>query len=195
MNKFTFHNFKSKKKGFTLVELLVSVAMFTLVMFMATSAVFSIIEANRKSHTLKSVMTNLNFALESIMRDVRVGSRYSCDGGGDCPNSPGTVFAYKANRDVDEDGIYDLTNNFDQIEYSLDSGRIKKRIFGKPAYPITAEEIVITKLNFYVIGSGTLPGDARQPKVVIVIEGYSGEGNTRSDFSIQTTVSQRQIDS
>ncbi len=178
--------------GFTLIEMLVSVSIFAIVMLVATGSVFSIVEANKKTHSLKSVMTNLNFALESMSRDIRVGFRYRCDDIGDCA-SGGTVFRYKANRDVDGGG-YSADDSSDQIQYSLSGGRLMKQLYssGQAAFPITAEEIQIESMRFYVVGTGV--GDG-QPKVLITIRGYAGTGTTRSDFSIQTTVSQRSIDS
>ena len=177
--------------GFTLIEVLVSVSIFSIVMLVSTGAVFSIVEANKKAHTLKSVMTNLNFALESMARDIRVSSQFSCNGGGDCP-SGGTTFSYKANRDVDGDNSAN-----DVVEYSLVGEGIQKEISGG-AYPntsiITANEIHIILLKFYVIGTQPSPADTKQPKVVITIKGYAGAGNTKSDFNIQTTISQRSID-
>jgi prepilin-type N-terminal cleavage/methylation domain-containing protein len=192
---------KPMKKGFTLIEVLVSVSIFTIVMLIATGSVFTIVEANKKTHSLKSVMTNLNFALESIARDMRVGTKYTCDNVGDCQNG-GTILRYKANRDVDGDGFYSPTDSNDQIEYSLGTsqyqGQILKRIYsnGQPAFPITAQEINITNLKFYA--SGTNQGgisDGKQPKVVITIQGYAGIENTRSNFNIETLVGQRSIDS
>jgi prepilin-type N-terminal cleavage/methylation domain-containing protein len=183
------------KKGFTLIEVLVSVSIFSVVMLIATGSVFTIVEANKKTHSLKSVMTNLNFALESMTRDMRVGFHYVCNDIGDC-QSGGTVFRYKANRDVNDDGFYD---DNDQIEYTLvtsgGTSRIYKRVYGSsdPAIAITAEEIYITSMKFYVVGSAA--NDGKQPKVVITIQGYAGVEGTRSEFNIETTVSQRSIDS
>jgi prepilin-type N-terminal cleavage/methylation domain-containing protein len=183
-------------QGFTLIEVLVSVSIFAMTMLVATGAVFSIVDANKKTHTLKSVMTNLNFALESMVRDIRVGFRYSCDGGGDCTGSPGTTFRFKANRDVDGGG-YNVADGNDMITFArvLDDGRgrIQKTV-GASTYFITAPEIDVETLGFYVIGTATSP-DTRQPKVVMLIKGAAGTGNTRSNFNIQTTVSQRPIDS
>lgn len=186
-------NFLTNKRGFTLIEVLVSVSIFAIVMLIATGAVFSIVEANKKTHSLKSVMTNLNFALESMARDMRVGFNYRCDGVGDCI-SGGSVFIYKANRDVDGDGSYNSGDGNDQIEYSLSSERLMKRIYsnGQPAIPITASEIHILSMKFYLVGTGV---DGKQPKVLITIQGYAGSDQTRSDFNIETTVSQRAIDS
>lgn len=184
----------TKTRAFTLIEVLVSISIFSIVMLIATGAVFTIVESNKKTHSLKSVMTNLNFALESMARDMRVGLNYRCNGAGDCVNG-GTVFIYKANRDVDGDGSYNTADSNDQIEYTLSGERLMKRVYsnGQAAVPITAEEIHILSMNFYLVGSSD--SDGKQPKVLITIQGYAGSGKTRSDFNIQTTVSQRSIDS
>lgn len=186
--------FKLNNRGFTLIEVMVSVSIFSIVMLVATGSVFSIVEANKKTHSLKSVMTNLNFALESMARDMRVGLKYSCNGAGDC-SAGGTEFIYKANRSVDGNGSYDVSDANDRIEYSLSGERLMRRVYGSgaPAYAITAEEIHITSMKFYATGTAT--GDGKQPKVVLTIRGYAGVGTTRSEFNIQTTVSQRAIDS
>lgn len=166
---------------------MVSVTMFTLVMLVATSSVFAIVESNKKSHSLKSVMTNLNFALESMMRDIRVGSEYQCDGGSDC--NGGSVFSFKSNRDINESGTYDSN---DRVEFRELNQRIQKSILAGDVSYITAEEIRIDSMDFYLIGAGV--ADGKQPKVVISIKGSSGTGQTRSEFNIQTTVSQRVLD-
>ena len=186
-------NLEKNQHGFTLIEVLVSVSIFAIVMLVATGAVFSIVEANKKTHSLKSVMTNLNFALESMARDMRVGTAYRCEGGGDCQTG-GVSFSYKANRSVDGNGSYVLSDDNDRVTYSLSAeGRLMRQVSGGSAYAVTAEEIRIESLRFYAIG--TAVSDGAQPKVVISIRGYAGIGPTRSDFNIQTTVTQRSIDS
>ncbi len=190
---------------------MVSVSIFAMVMLIATGSVFSIVEANKKTHSLKSVMTNLNFALESMARDIRVGFHYACDSvtlseTKNC-SSGGVTFRFKANRDVDgvsvggDSGSYNASDmNHDQIEYSLSSDfRIMKRIYGggAEALAITASEIHVSSLKFYVTGAGGTGTDglSKQPKVVITIQGYAGTDTTKSSFNIETTLSQRAIDS
>ena len=193
-------------RAFTLIEVLVSISIFSMVMLVATGAVFTIVESNKKTHSLKSVMTNLNFALESIARDMRVGFYYSCissvsapiTDSGDCQTGD-NVFRYKANRSVDGDASYDANDANDRVEYSLSNERLMKRVYGNGSIatlgsvPITAEEIHIQSMKFYLVGSAG--ADGKQPKTLITIKGYAGVGPTRSDFDIQTTVSQRAIDS
>lgn len=186
-----------KQKGFTLIEVLVSVSIFAITMLVAAGAVFTVVESNKKTHSLKSVMTNLNFALEAMARDIRVGTNYVCNGVGNC-ESGGTVFRYKANRDIDGSGTYNAADSEDQAEYTTSGGRLTRRIYGSGpmgalgAVPITAEEIHITSLKFYLSGAGA---DGKQPKVLISLQGYAGIGSTKSTFNIQTTITQRSIDS
>ncbi|MEK7596586.1 MAG: hypothetical protein AAB450_00505, partial [Patescibacteria group bacterium] len=59
-------------------------------------------------------------------------------------------------------------------------------------WPLVQTRLPVVK--FYVIGTQPSPADTKQPKVVITIRGYAGAGNTKSDFNIQTTISQRSID-
>ena len=58
---------------------------------------------------------------------------------------------------------------------------------------ITALEVVVEDLKFYV--TGTSATDVLQPRVIIVVVGYAGvQEKIRTDFNIQTSVSQRQLD-
>ena len=70
--------FKSQR-GFTLVEMIVSLAIFSVVAVVALGALAKIISANQKAQSLQSAMTNLNFALEAMSREIRVGTNYQCD--------------------------------------------------------------------------------------------------------------------
>jgi len=65
-------------RAFTLVEMMVSLAIFSMVAVVALGAVVKIIAANQKAQSLQSAVTNLDFALESISRELRVGTTYEC---------------------------------------------------------------------------------------------------------------------
>jgi len=66
-------------KAFTLVEMIISLGIFAIVAVIALGALVRIITANQKAQTLSAAMTNLNFALESMSREIRVGTQYYCD--------------------------------------------------------------------------------------------------------------------
>lgn len=187
------------KKGFTLVEMLVAVAIFTLVMLIATASIFTIVAANKKAQSLKSVMDNLSFALDSMTRNVRTGYAYNCatvsSGSpvkviGDCPaGDPGFEFT------TTQVTCSPVPSCYPQVYYYLWNGQIwqNETDWTGGALPITAAEINISSLNFILIGS--VSGDRMQPRVILDVIGGAGTTTTASQFKIQTTLSQRQIDS
>lgn len=200
----------TRKSGFTLVEMLVSIAVFMIVMTVAVGSLVSIIDANRKAQAIKNVVNNINFALESISKDMRVGTKYSCYNGsswivGNCMGDGGMGVKYLS-------GKVDGSNKNYTIRYKFVSGPTSgegniQRCMNityddddcTPWESLTApvENVKITNMKFYVSGtgtnnSGTASIDKRQPKVIITLEGIAGiKDSVKSTFNIQTTVSQR----
>src|SRR3989338_987870 len=91
------------KRGFTLIEMLVSVAIFSVVMLIALGSLLAMSESDRKAQTLKSVINNLNFSLDSMSRTIRTGTMYHCDvaqgsisAPRDCAVTAATSFAFLA---------------------------------------------------------------------------------------------------
>jgi prepilin-type N-terminal cleavage/methylation domain-containing protein len=103
-------NLKKEKKnrGFTLLEMLISISLFTVVTTIAFSALFSIMDANDKAKTIKLVVNNLSTAMESMTREIRVGTDYTCNGsatpisgGYDCPSGEDQIsFISESGEDV-----------------------------------------------------------------------------------------------
>ena len=67
------------KKGFTLIELMTAMAIFTVIMAISMGSITGIFDANRKSRSLKTAITNLNLAVESMSKEMRFGKNYHCD--------------------------------------------------------------------------------------------------------------------
>ncbi len=67
------------KSGFTLVEMIVSLACLSIVAVVAHGALTKIVSANRKAQTLQTSITNLNFALDAMSRELRTGRSYMCE--------------------------------------------------------------------------------------------------------------------
>ena len=64
--------------GFSLVEVLVALAIFTIVITTVNGALVVLINANSKSNHTQEVITNLMFALDGMTRRVRTGFGYHC---------------------------------------------------------------------------------------------------------------------
>lgn len=69
---------KHNAHGFTLLEMIVALAIFSVVAVIAVGALVRVVGLNRRAQTLQSAMIDLSFALESMSREIRVGSTYYC---------------------------------------------------------------------------------------------------------------------
>lgn len=174
------------QKGFTLIEIMVSLSVFIIIMTVSLGSILSILDANDKSQTKKTAMDNLNFALESMARTVRFGTNYYCGTTSnnpppalDCSSGGGSLSLRSAEGAL--------------IVYSLSGGRLMKSVNGAVS-AVTSSEITINRLTFYVFNSAVYP-DLGQPKVLLVLSGTVGNKvSTQSVFNLQTMMSQRKID-
>lgn len=69
------HN-KHTTAGFTLIEMIVSLALFSVVVTISVGALLTLIASNRQLQDEQAVLTNLSFALDSMSREIRTGSAY-----------------------------------------------------------------------------------------------------------------------
>jgi len=173
MRYYTKQKNKTLDRGFTLIEMIVSVSLFTVVSLIAIGALISISSANRKVNSLRTTMDNINFAMEVISRDIRTGTSYSVTG-----NNKKMTF-------TDQGGI--------EVQYRHQGSSIQVKNGPGGFTDITSPEINVEDLSFYVVGVGT---DGRQPRVLITIRGTAGvQDKVISTFNLQTTISQRSLDS
>jgi prepilin-type N-terminal cleavage/methylation domain-containing protein len=178
-------------RGYTLVELIVSVALFTIIVFISLGSLITVFGSNRRAQSTKTVVDNLNLTLENMVRTIRYGGTYHCSSGGTITNpqdcSGGSDF---------------LALNFQGATYiyKLEGGAIKfSKDNGLNFTNLTSpSETTIEKLKFTVFN--TTPdeypsfSDKKQPYVLINIAGFVGNNQAKSSFSIQTMASQRDID-
>jgi prepilin-type N-terminal cleavage/methylation domain-containing protein len=181
--------------GFTLIELMVSIALFTVVSLIGVGALLTVIDANRKSQSLKSVVNNLTFGLESLSKNMRVGTTYHCDTMPAIPpyDSPqdcaagGDIIAYEKSGG-------DPLDFSDQTVYRLNGTKIERSSNGGLTFQsVTSDAVEVTNFKVFVFGSGVI--DGLHPRVVIVMRGNVNFGkNAKTEFDLQTSISQRELD-
>lgn len=184
--------------GFTLIEMLVSVALFSVVMLISVGSLIAMAEATRKAETIKSVLNNLNFALDSMSRVTRTGYSYHCtDAPGNTygamgdPSNPQNCGTYGSSYLALEASQGNPNSSADQVIFRLNNGRVEgSDDSGATFLPLTAPEVVIQSLRFYVTGAPT--GDGLQPRAVVTLSGYiQVTPTTQTALQLQTTLTQR----
>ncbi len=195
-------------KGFTLLELMVSIGLFLVIVTIGIQAMLNTGNNYHKTQDLRSSMDGMSFVMEEMARNIRLGSHYHCKaftGSMELPQDCSTLTENSLSLAFENvDGLpYDAEgpNLEDQFIYRFSEvsgkGKIEKSVDGGDTFlditPIDVD-IDLSKSGFSVFGSET-PDDFIQPSVLIRISGTVLTKTNSTNFSIQTTVSQRAIES
>ncbi len=195
------------QKGFTLVEILVSVALFSVVMLVALGALLMLSTATRKATSINTALDNLSAGVESMSRTLRTGLNFDC-GLASVTTSPVPVNCINGATSI---AFYAADGS--KVSYCLGtatacsaSGTTLLRNVSTAGVasgwiPLTTPEIKITNLKFYVEGACSAGGitgctpDTIQPKITMLISGiYQVTTNQTSEFHLQSTAVQRIYD-
>lgn len=208
-------------KGFTLVELIVSLGLFITVMTIAIGALFSAQSINARLQATRNILDGLNLSFELLSREVRYGSlffcgddivdarkilRKSCAFSANNPNAGGSVLVFKpvaAASPLDRVGYY--ATNGKLYEWKSEGGVETTR-------QISSNEVIIDTFHFFVLGANTTQeaidagnaenvggvSDNVQPQITIILTGKTFPRNNPNDrvvdFQLQTTISPRGLD-
>lgn len=196
-------------RGFTLIEMMVSISIFAIVAVVAIGALLKIVDANKKSQSLETSINNLNFIMDSITREMRVGTDYYCGAGQSVPSTldPGAAHSCTINAGGNQSSWVLAFNSSDKIgttchlihAYYYDGSALWKGEqtgCGIPIttyYPILSGSILDSKLTFEVGSVNVVTGNsAVQPYAQVHFKGTVGASTqTQSSFDLQTTISQR----
>ncbi len=209
--------------GFTIIELMVSVGLFTIVMVLGIGAVLNANLVHKKTQSQSAVLDNLNFAMEDMARNMRLGTGFRCpidsitnfDIPKDCPNTANNYFSVSfkgmdyVTTDLTKNRIvYQFANR--NISPASDLGKLitslgldpsligtlKKSIDGGTTFlDLTPETVYIDLVRSgFNVYNAEVVGDGIQPYVEIRISGIIIYKNQKTPFALETLVSQRGLD-
>ncbi len=167
------------QRGFTLIEALVAVMVFSVVTVVVGSSFSNMITLQRRGFSAQKLQENSMFVLELMAREIRVstvnGPDYACLSGPDF----GTTLT-----------ITHPVNG--TVSYRSANG-IVYRTEGGIETALNPPDTQFTKLYFCVKNSGI---DQYQTRVTIIVqvENTTGIANDKLIFNLQTTVSSRVTD-
>lgn len=174
----------TKNRGFTLVEVLVATAMFTIIMVVLGSVMANMTAAHARTRGLRMALDNASTALEYMTREVRYGSLFHCNRNignlslpRDCPNGDDSIV------------FNDSVGN--QITYYLDGQTLYKVWPSGDLIPLN--EVDEFRINSFIVSvdGAEVTGDTIPPMITFRIQGEAGPPNRVVSFLIQTSVEGR----
>ena len=182
---------KQRLKGFTLVEMMVSVAVFALIVTMGITSLVTIMKSNQYAEERKKVTDTLDYVLENLTRELRLGKNY--------------YFAPQGNESGNaQDGWgvinggsfigFDSSDNRGYMIYYLKEGEIVRKTYSRSGVFIekltNTSQVAIEEVHIRVMNTDKT--DKKQPLVWLQITGHYPTANR--EFTVQTLVSQRELD-
>lgn len=204
---------RTASTGFTLIEIIVSLGVFSIVLTITTGALLSVISSNQRSQNEQNVMTNLSFALDGMTRELRTGFNYYCVSSNgnfntynqegvstavqDCPGGRGGNKYHGVSFYEGGNSISGAANRI-MFFYGFDEKKIYRKIGNASPESIVSDSVDIVAADFFVTNAGklTASGDTRQPNVTITVQAQARDavGAAVKVYYIQSSVTQREID-
>ena len=169
-------------------------------------SVLAAIQQHHTSQNTRTVMDNLNFAMEDMARNIRLGTNVRCitDPSESVPvtDIDGNVVPQDcATTSYNKIALDDQNGNPVVYVISQPVGATPSQIYKQKGLDPAAVQLVsppevsmdFAKSGFTVRGS--LPGDGGQPSVLIRLAGTIAYEGVKSTFAIETTVALRNLDS
>jgi prepilin-type N-terminal cleavage/methylation domain-containing protein len=165
------HN-NMRKQGFTLIEIMVSVALLSVVVVGCVGAFISITDVSRRARAEQSMMDNVSFAVETMVREIRLGYSYS-------HGSTGNEYYIKFKNSADK-----------WVEYQLNGNAIERKEDTDLSFSaLTSTGLTIDVLKFDIDNTPD-----KQPRVIVIVKGkITDTKHGEKTFVIQTLATQRNV--
>jgi len=190
------------QKGYSLIEVLVAVAIFTIVVAAPTGFFVSSLKGQLKSLASQKLLDNSSYVLEYMSRSLRMAMKeLSTDPLGACLFQDGTgtiLYGYNYQITREGDGLKFINYKGECQEFFWDKNdyRLKESKGGGAPVVLTSEDLEVISFKIGPDDSWD-QADTAQPRVTIFLDIKGGKGQKpelRPEIKIQTTVSQRNLD-
>jgi prepilin-type N-terminal cleavage/methylation domain-containing protein len=177
MKLITYNSKLKTNSGFTIMELMVAMALFVILISIASGGFVKSLRSQRTMVGLVAANDNAGLTLEQMTREIRFGYNFV---------------------KISETEFQFVNSNNVAVSYRLYDGAIERGTENqspeKTYKKITADNVLVN--SFGIIMDGEAPSDGKQPRITITLS-ISAKGKQFEGFStnIQTTISPRTIDS
>lgn len=187
------------KKGYSLIEVMVAVTIFSIVIAAPTGFLVGSLKAQQKALASQKLLANTSHSLEYISRALRMSRKeLSTILTNACLVQDSTIL-YGHNYQITREGnglrFINYKGECQEFFWDLSDNRLKEVKDGTEPVPLSAEDSEIISLKFNLIGE--TQADDFQPRVTLFLD-IKGAKDKKSELQpeikIQTTVSQRNLD-
>jgi len=199
--KYTTHNNMTNNKGTTLLELMVSIAIFSSMILVVSSVFSNINTGQREAIATQNIQESVRYFMEVMSKEIRMarGDRNGyltglCNDALGLTNTNKKTFNFdSANNSV----LYFVNKDYECVYYRLNNKRIEiSRDNGANFLPITSKNIEINNLLFNVDDNdaGTVRDMQTRVTISFDVESKSDIDMHKNKMKIQTTISSRRYE-
>lgn len=163
-----------KKNGYSLVEILVALMIFSIAISALSSFLVNAIKSQNSTLASQELVDNISYALEYMSRTIRMAKK----------DLTGSCITAKSNYAFEGQCLKFVNYENKCQEFCLDGTRLREIKEGQGNY-LTSESLEITAFSVWPSGSWD-QDDNEQPMVTIFLKVNGSE--------FQTTISQRNLD-
>lgn len=178
----------NKKWGYTLIEVLVAVAIFSTVISVPTGFFISSLRSQHRALALRETIDNTSYLVEYVSRALRMARK----------DIDGSCISAKTNYEITKTGKGIKFENYEdpsvcqEFYWDTEYNQLKESRDGADGLPLTPDDLEITQFQFQL--SGETQEDNLQPRVTMLLEIGKKGASGLPKIRIQTTVSQRNLD-
>jgi prepilin-type N-terminal cleavage/methylation domain-containing protein len=160
-----------KNKGFTLVELLIALAVFSMIVIAMSATAVSVIKSQRKGFILQESQETARYILESVGKEIRMSIIDSADTGGGSVN------------------LLNITNaRGESVDYRFSSQKFQRQIDGSGWQDLSPSNLKIDG-SFYIRKTVSLP--VRAAVTLVIQVSSQGRAEEETEIDLQSTLSSR----
>jgi prepilin-type N-terminal cleavage/methylation domain-containing protein len=158
--------FQKNNRGFSLVELIIAMSVFTVLITIATGVFVRVIKTQRDLVTRLSIIDNAGLVLEQMTREIRTGYDFSIA-------NPNLVFQNREGK---------------QVQYLKNNDKIVRIVEGD-SFELTSPNVKVKELNFVLAQENN--SKCSPWRITIFLKVGSEKLEEKDDILLQTTISSR----
>jgi len=189
-----------KNRGYTLVEVMTAVAIFSLVLSSLTGFFMGALKSQNNNLANQELIDSVSFSLEYISRSLRMARKDDVVAKGEM-GEVNCLSQTKVNYEISHSGqgIKFRSYKNECIDFYVEDGRLKewKKVGEVESLNFLTPENI--EIEFFVLGPSDSwdQSDDEQPKVTLFIKAKGSRGQSQDmqpEILVQTSISQRNLD-